>query len=92
MWEMNPLPQDLTLTAANYRCESLEIGNRNDWRVPHVFDLMLLEDSIDGSERPWVIPLQCADQNYGGNDEYHCQGWTNTPAKVGLWGVTLQSL
>lgn len=91
VWEMYPLKfysiePGLTLPETLYRCNGLETGNRNDWRVPNVFELMLLEDSIDGSERPWDIDSQCYNDNYGGVGEYHCRGWTGTPASGGPVG------
>lgn len=86
IWEMSPLEQDLTLPETTSHCNSLETGNRYDWRVPNVFELMLLEDSIDGSLRPWVTALQCSNLNYGGVGEYHCKGWTKTPAMGGPVG------
>ena len=89
IWEMDPYkavspygdPIDPpTYDEAEARCNNLTTGGSGGWRVPNLIDLMLLENSIDGSERPWEMDERCSYFLYGGQTEKHCYGWTSTPA------------
>ena len=61
------------------RCLNLKTGD-NKWKVPNVLELMLLEESIDGSIPPREMDDRCPTiwGPYGGQTSY-CRGWTSTP-------------
>lgn len=75
-----PIELGLTFDETEDYCRNLETGGRDDWRVPNVMELMLLEEPLDGSIMPRELDDQCGWLWEVNSQYFDCDGWTNTPA------------